>query len=79
MLNLILISFSILIDYKVVHHYNIQSKDKFEFNDIYRKFTGEYLEERLKGLYLFLPKIVKPIPKSVNEKQLHKVFKLIKF
>ncbi len=37
---------------------DIQSKDKFEFNDIYRKFTGEYLEERLKGLYLFLPKIV---------------------
>ena len=33
---------------------DIQSKDKFEFNDIYRKYTGEYLEELLKGLYLFM-------------------------
>ena len=37
---------------------DIQSKDKFEFNDIYRKYTGEYLEELLKGLYLFMPKIL---------------------
>jgi hypothetical protein len=35
----------------------IINSDKFEFNDIQRKFTGEFLNEKLKSLYLILPKI----------------------
>lgn len=35
----------------------IINSDKFEFNDIQRKFTGEFLNEKLKSLYLVLPKI----------------------
>lgn len=36
---------------------DIVNKDKFEFNDIYKKYTGEYLEENLKGLYLNVPRV----------------------
>jgi hypothetical protein len=35
---------------------SIIGKDKFQFNDIFRNYTGEYLNDRLKYLYLFLPK-----------------------
>lgn len=36
---------------------SILGKDKFEYNDIFRNYTGEYLNDILKWLYLFLPKI----------------------
>lgn len=36
----------------------IHGKDRFEFNDIQRKFTGEYLNDILKGFYLLIPKIL---------------------
>jgi hypothetical protein len=35
---------------------SIIGKDRFEYNDIFRNYTGEYLNDRLKWLYLFLPK-----------------------
>lgn len=36
---------------------NISQKDKFAFNDTYRKYSGEYLNDLLKSFYLFLPKL----------------------
>lgn len=36
---------------------DILGKDKFEYNDIFRNYTGEYLNDRAKGLYLAIPKI----------------------
>ncbi|OGS70684.1 MAG: hypothetical protein A3F91_09225 [Flavobacteria bacterium RIFCSPLOWO2_12_FULL_35_11] len=36
---------------------NVSGTDKFEFNDIQRKYTGEYLNDILKGFYLFIPKL----------------------
>ncbi|MDQ1340647.1 MAG: hypothetical protein QG567_1805, partial [Campylobacterota bacterium] len=36
---------------------NINGTDKFEFNDIRRKYTGEYLNDILKSFYLFIPKL----------------------
>lgn len=35
---------------------SVIKSDNFEFNDIQRKYTGEYLNDRLKGFYLFIPK-----------------------
>lgn len=36
---------------------DIKNTDRFKFNEIYRKFTGEYLNDKLKGFFLFLPKM----------------------
>lgn len=36
---------------------DIKNTDKFKFNEVYRKLTGEYLNDRLKGFFLFTPKL----------------------
>jgi len=36
---------------------NIKNTDRFKFNNVYYKLTGEYLNDRLKGFFLVLPKI----------------------